>query len=86
MKLIHLTKDYSARFKHKYSIWFNPDGPIGERIIYASSCELNFRVLFKLRSISGSLYIQHEAASTLKGNAYLDEYDKLLRVFVDKKK
>ena len=84
MKLIPASKRPDISGLHKYSIWLMHDDIPFNRIIYAIDGEVNLRLIFKLRSLAGDIYMQSEEV----GRGWYSHlgYDKLYKEFVDKKK
>jgi len=80
MKLIPVSKRPDIRSSYQYSIWLNHDDALTKRIIYAIDGDVNFRLIFKLRSLTGDIYMQSEEID----NSFFCrlEYAKLYKEFV----
>ena len=84
MKLVLTDNMKNLRDNYEYSVWLYHDALYNkDRIIYGIEGKVDFRLIFKLRSILGKLYIQSEYGDSWW--SYL-EHDRLYKQFVDKKK
>lgn len=83
MKLILVSIFDSLRDVCQYSIWIRSADGIGYSVRYAVHGKVDFRLLFKLQSIYGRIYIQSESGSTWWCDL---EHDNLYKEFVGKHK
>ncbi len=78
MKLVRDTK------LKKHSVWLDDTNYSRDHAsVYGIEGDLNFKLLLKLKTILGTLYIQHD---TDRWSIRLENYTELYKRFVDKKK
>lgn len=84
MKLVLTGGDEGPfRDSYEYSVWLYYDPARCDSRVYGVEGEVDLRLLFKLRTLIGKVYIQSEQNDDWW--SYL-EYDNLYKEFVDKKK
>lgn len=84
MKLVKVYSRHSDVRKYTYSIWFNYSMRSKlQHQVYGVIGPINFKLLFKLQTITGDMYMESEDRRYWHSNL---EHDKLYKEFVENKR